>query len=657
MTALLPRRAGIGPRLAILSCLLFAVSLAGFAWALTRSAGEQVTAQVLQRIADQDRAIADTIALVDRALGAEVGRSMTQFESLLPGDFSIDAAQTIHIESLDAPTLKVGERVLDLDFSTPDAFLARSGAIATVFARSGDDFVRVTTSLKKADGTRAIGTLLDRRSPAYAPVLDGRSYTGLAALFGKRYITQYKPIRDAGGRVIGALFVGVDVGAEIAAIEAGIREQKIGESGYFLVLDASSGPDRGKFVVHPRAEGQRGDEASAPFARMLDAQQGQFAFRSADAALGETAARDKYVSFRTVPEWHWLVAGIAPRDEVMAGVTATRDRFLLVGLALVLVFGALFVLAVRRLVSRPLEAAVHASERLAAGDLSVRLVAGGAAGGMARDDEIGRLVRAIDGIGDGLARIVAQVREGASDMAARTGQIAGGSGDIAGRIAAQAGNLERTAASMEQLTSNVQQNAEHALQADQLVSGASSAARDGGEAVGRVVSTMDEIGRAAQRIADITSVIESIAFQTNILALNAAVEAARAGEQGRGFAVVAGEVRALAQRSAASVREIEQLVAESTETVGRGARIAGEASATMEGIVQQVSHVSAIIGEISQASREQSQAIEQVNQAVTEIGEATQQNAQVVDAARRQAVALRDEAEKLAGAVSVFKLR
>ncbi|WP_186196655.1 methyl-accepting chemotaxis protein [Burkholderia gladioli] len=653
MNFLALRRAGIGVRLAILSCLLFALSLAVFAWALTRTAGTQVTDQVLLRVAERNQSIAETIALFDKALGTEVGRSMTQFESLLPGGFSLDLAQTINIQGTDAPTLKVGDRVLDLDFTIPDEFLAHSGAIATVFARRGDDFVRVTTSLKKADGTRAIGTLLDRKGPAYGPVASGRSYTGLAALFGKRYITQYKPISDASGRVIGALFVGVDVGAEIASIEDGIRRQKIGESGYFLVIDASGGADRGKFVVHPSAEGKLAEEANLPVRRMLEAGQGRLDYVSADAALGEREARAKYVVFQTVPEWHWLVAGIAPRDEVMADVTAARDRFLLVGLALVLVFGVLFVLAVRRLVSGPLEAAARASERLAAGDLSVRI----ADGAPPRHDEIGRLIRAIDGIGDGLARIVAQVREGAAGMSARTSEIAGGSGDIAARIAAQAGNLERTAASMEELTSNVQQNADHAAQANQLVAGAAEAALDGGQAVGRVVSTMDDIGRSARRIADITSVIESIAFQTNILALNAAVEAARAGEQGKGFAVVAAEVRALAQRSAASVREIETLVAESTATVDSGARIAGEASATMQGIVERVGQVRDLMGEISQASREQSQAIEQVNIAVTQIGEATQQNAQVVDQAQREAVALSDEAALLADAVSVFKLR
>jgi methyl-accepting chemotaxis protein-2 (aspartate sensor receptor) len=209
---------------------------------------------------------------------------------------------------------------------------------------------------------------------------------------------------------------------------------------------------------------------------------------------------------------------------------------------------------------------------------------------------------------------------------------------------------------MEQITSTVQQNADHAAQANTLVTNAADAAVEGGRAVERVVSTMGEISRSSQKIAEITSVIEGIAFQTNILALNAAVEAARAGEHGRGFAVVASEVRALAQRSAASVKEIDGLIAASTATVQSGFRIAEEASSTMQGIVQQVGQVRAIMAEISVASREQSGGIEQVNLAVTQIGEATQQNATIVGEAEHAAAELRDQAARLAQVVSVFKL-
>ncbi|WP_027213923.1 methyl-accepting chemotaxis protein [Burkholderia sp. WSM2232] len=646
------RRASVGARLAVLSCVLVALIFASFTWALTRSAGKQVSDQVLERIAEKDRSIAAMITLFDKALSAEVDRSTSLFASFLPSTYTLDETQKIDVNGVATPVFKAGDKVLNMDFSIPDQFLERSGAVATIFARTGDDFVRVTTSLKKQDGSRAIGTLLDRNGPAYALLVANKTYTGLAALFGKRWITQYRPVTDASGRVIGALFVGVNVDQEIQQVQDGIRNLKIGDSGYYFVVNASKGADRGKLIVHPAAAGQAADNANAPYQQMLDMKEGRLEYSSADATLGEQGARDKFVSFVTVPEWQWLVGGVAPRDEVMAEINATRNRFLVAGFVLVGVFAVVFLLAVRRLVSRPLEEAVKASERFASGDLSVRV----AESASRRGDEIGRLMRSIDGIGEGLARIVSQVRSASTDMSEGTEKIATGSGHIASRIATQASSLEETAASMEQITSTVQQNADHATQANTLVTRAADAALEGGRAVERVVSTMGDISRSSQKIAEITSVIEGIAFQTNILALNAAVEAARAGEHGKGFAVVASEVRALAQRSAASVKEIEGLIAESTTTVQSGFQIAEQASSTMQGIVQQVGQVRAIMAEISVASREQSGGIEQVNLAVTQIGEATQQNATIVGQAEEAAAELRDHAARLAQVVSVFKL-
>ncbi|VBJ25860.1 methyl-accepting chemotaxis protein [Burkholderia pseudomallei] len=668
------RRASVGARLAALSSALFALLFAAFVWALTHAASGQIADQVHARIDEKDRSIAAMIALFDEALTAEASRAMTLFASFLPAGYALDAARTIDVAGVATPALTAGGQTLNLDFSIPDQFLQKSGAIATIFARRGDDFVRVTTSLKKQDGSRAIGTLLDRKGPAYAPLVAGRTYTGLATLFGKRYITQYKPIADASGAIVGALFVGIDVGAEMRLVENGIRQLKIGEHGYYFVLDASDGPARGTLLVHPARAGQRADDAAAPYAQMLAAKEGQLSYTSTDAAAGDDGPRAKFVSFVTVPQWQWLVGGIAIDDEVMAGMRATRNRFAAIGCAFVLAFAALFVAVVKRVVSRPLDAAAHASERFAAGDLSVRIGAHGkhdkhdkhgkhdARDGAARppasgrSDEIGRLVRAVDGIGDGLARIVAQVRRGAADIAHGTVTIAAGSSDMAARIATQASSVEQTAASMEQITAAVQQNADHAAQASALATGASSAATTGGAAVQRVVATMGDIQGVARRIAEITGVIEGIAFQTNILALNAAVEAARAGEHGRGFAVVASEVRALAQRSAAAAKEIDALVGESATTAEHGFRIAEDARAAMQDIVARVDQVRAIIAEISAASREQSSGIEQVNLAVTQIGAATQQNATLIADAERAAAALRDEAAQLAHAVSVFRL-
>jgi len=217
-------------------------------------------------------------------------------------------------------------------------------------------FAAFTTSLKKQDGSRAIGTLLDRKGPAYALVLANRTYTGLAQLFGKQYITQYKPILDASGHVIGALFVGVDVGEQIDALKSEIAKLKIGESGYYFVMDASNGPGRGTFLVHPGAAGKHYDDADAPWSRMLEAREGTLDYTSAD-------TRARFAAFVSVPQWQWLVGGVAVRDEIMAEVNATRDRFAAIGLALVVLFAALSIYAARRIVSQPPASLPRATSR------------------------------------------------------------------------------------------------------------------------------------------------------------------------------------------------------------------------------------------------------------------------------------------------------
>jgi methyl-accepting chemotaxis protein len=257
---------------------------------------------------------------------------------------------------------------------------------------------------------------------------------------------------------------------------------------------------------------------------------------------------------------------------------------------------------------------------------------------------------------DNLTQIVSQIKESTESITVASKEIASGNTDLSSRTEQQASSLEETASSMEELTSTVKQNAENAKQANQLAAGASEVAVKGGNVVGQVVTTMSSINESSKKIVDIISVIDGIAFQTNILALNAAVEAARAGEQGRGFAVVATEVRTLAQRSAAAAKEIKELIGDSVEKVGAGTKLVDEAGKTMEEIVASVKRVTDIMAEITAASQEQSAGIEQVNTAITQMDEVTQQNAALVEEAAAAAESMEEQAGNLTQAVGLFKL-
>ena len=257
---------------------------------------------------------------------------------------------------------------------------------------------------------------------------------------------------------------------------------------------------------------------------------------------------------------------------------------------------------------------------------------------------------------DNLQKLVGDVRVSVDSIGTASKEIASGNTDLSQRTEEQASSLEETAASMEELTSTVKQNAENAKQANQLANSASSVAQKGGSVVQEVVGTMSSINESSRKIVDIISVIDGIAFQTNILALNAAVEAARAGEQGRGFAVVAAEVRNLAQRSAAAAKEIKTLIDDSVSKVDIGTKLVDDAGKTMEEIVTAVKRVTDIMSEISAASNEQSQGIEQINQAITQMDEVTQQNAALVEEAAAAAESLEEEAQNLTRSVSVFKM-
>ena len=335
--------------------------------------------------------------------------------------------------------------------------------------------------------------------------------------------------------------------------------------------------------------------------------------------------------------------------ELSAEVYTSALAWIIGGIVVALALGLVVTLWVARIISAPLKRALHIARTVAAGDLTSQI-------DVRSCDETGLLMGALKEMNDSLLKIVGEVRAGTDTIATASNQISAGNLDLSSRTEQQASSLEETASSMEELTSTVKQNADNAREATNLAETASTMAVKGGAVVAQVVETMGSINASSTKIVDIISVIDGIAFQTNILALNAAVEAARAGEQGRGFAVVAGEVRNLAHRSAAAAKEIKGLIDNSVAQVGIGSKLVNQAGTTMTDIVDSVRRVTNIMSEISSASQEQTAGIEQINEAITQMDTVTQQNAALVEQAAAAAGALQDQAHSLLHSVSIFEI-
>ena len=522
-------------------------------------------------------------------LKAQVEHYMKMLAGHFPAPFARDEHNYVDNAGTLTPGLLNGSTLLNLNHHEVDRFTSSTHATATLFVASGEDFVRIATSIKNQNGERVVGTLLERSHPGYQLLLSGEPYTGYATLFGKQYMTKYEPIHDSDGSVIGVLFVGLDVsGVFTLSVWARLGLLTLGFATVILL----------------------------GYAWLLDA-----LFKANDSGVNSAP-------LLTLSQQ----AGIA-------------------GLALLgaLLISGLVFFVTRHIIGVQLLAAKAAAGKLAAGDLTAQVR-------VDRRDELGQLMQAINGIGVKLSAVVMNARDNADNVSSTSIQIVDGNGDLAIRTEQQASALEQTAASMEELNSTVKQNADNARQANQLALSTRTIATQGGEAMGQVVTAMNGIGVSSKKISDIISVIDSIAFQTNILALNAAVEAARAGEQGRGFAVVASEVRSLASRSAEAAKEIKNLVGASVAQAEKGAALVNAAGTTMAEIVTSITRVTGLMGEISSASNEQSQSVGQVSEAVIRMEQMTHQNSALVGEMATAAASLKTQSHDLVQAVAVFQL-
>jgi methyl-accepting chemotaxis protein len=647
-----PANWSVGSKISAFTFCLVSLILAVLVLTITVTTASMLETRAKRSVTSELGGVVTTVELFNKTVSRQAVSFGRIFATGFPGTFSLDKENTVDVAGKTVPSLKNAEHVVNLDFTAPDRFTAQTGGNATVFVASGDDFVRVSTSVKKENGARAVGTALDRASPAYAALRDGKAYVGQATLFGKHFITQYDPVRDAGGKVIGALYVGVDITADLAGLKDKIRAMKVGDTGYFYVLNAAPGKTYGDLIVHPDKEGNnllasRDANGHEFIKEMLEKKSGLINYDWQNP--GESTVREKLVAYAWFKDWNWVLAGGTYKDEITTEATQLRNRYIAFGLVALGVFAALLYLVVRATVTRPLARARDAAVRIAEGDLTVTIDSRGR-------DEIALLGEAINGISRNLSAVVGKVRDGAEQIASASQEISTGNLDLCTRTEQQAANLATTASSMDQLTSTVKQNADNARQANQLALNASSIAQKGGAMVAQVIDTMNSIDHSSRKIADIIGVIDGIAFQTNILALNAAVEAARAGEQGRGFAVVASEVRNLAQRSAAAAKEIKGLIVASSGEVTAGSRLVQDAGTTMDEVLASVARVTDIMADISAASAEQSGGIEHVNRSIGAMDETTQQNAALVEEASAAAQAMQDQAASLARAVRLFKL-
>ncbi|MEA1029280.1 methyl-accepting chemotaxis protein [Pseudomonas sp. N-137] len=603
-------RARIASQLGLALAVILAIVISGSTVFALRSLDSANLATREEHLASEARLMADQLNTFHGTLRESTQRLSGLFDKRFSAGLSVHPDEPVAVAGVQAPTLRLGSEVLNNNFKEVDEFRQTTAGVATVFVRSGDDFIRVSTSLTKQDGTRAIGTLLDRAGPAYAPVMSGQSYIGRALLFGRFYMSQYTPVRDSSGKIIAVLYVGFDyTDAQNAQFE-NLKRFRIGQTGSLAVLD-----EQNKWLVPPA--GVQALEQATGTIKELVKKPGKGVFWS-------DTAEDFYsvaVPFEGGP---WAVVASMPKAEIRA-VTWSVGTQLAIGslLAMLLAVGSAVWLLRSKLA--PLGDLVRQAEALGAGDLSVRL-------NVSSHDEIGQLARAFNQMSQALSTMVEHIRKASQEVNSRAQALSGlssgayeGMEQQSGEITSMAGAVEEFSATSLNIADNMgnterlaQDNAQQTRIGRTSMDEASSSLEQIAGALNSTATVINTLGQRSQEIGGIVGVITSIAEQTNLLALNAAIEAARAGEQGRGFAVVADEVRSLASRTRQATDEISGMINSIQQETGNAISTMEKGNLLMQEGLSRNANVASALARIDEQSRSAGQQFAAITTATQE---------------------------------------
>ncbi|MCP1442703.1 methyl-accepting chemotaxis protein [Pseudomonas sp. GGS8] len=603
-------RARIASQLGLALAVILAVVISGSTVFALRSLDAANLATREEHLASEARLLADQLSTFHGTLRESTQRLSGLFEKRFSAGLSVHPDEPVAVAGVQTPGLHLGSEVLNNNFKEVDEFKQMTAGVATLFVRSGEDFIRVSTSLSKQDGTRAIGTLLDHAHPAYARLMAGQSYVGRALLFERSYMTQYTPVRDSGGKVIAVLFVGFDyTDAQNAQFE-NLKRFRIGQTGSLALLD-----EQNKWLV-PIA-GVQALDVAVPAIVGLAKTPGKGDFWS-------DKSQDFYSIAVPFDGGPWSVVASMPKAEIRA-VTWNVGIRLAIGslLAMLLAVGAAVWLLRSKLA--PLGDLVRQAEALGAGDLGVRL-------NVSSNDEIGQLARAFNQMSQALSTMVEHIRRASEEVNSRAQALSGLSGGAyegmeqqSGEITSMAGAVEEFSATSLNIADNMgntqrlaQENAQQTQIGRTSMDEASSSLEQIAGALNSTATVINTLGQRSQEIGGIVGVITAIAEQTNLLALNAAIEAARAGEQGRGFAVVADEVRNLASRTRQATDEISGMIQSIQQETGNAISTMEQGNVLMQEGLSRNANVASALARIDEQSRSAGQQFAAITTATQE---------------------------------------